>query len=344
MVDYARHRHGFTHHEYLDADAVHNDTEWKDKALGLKLCDVLQADDAGSRLTSYDLDEVSSPNTPSKSASFAVSLQRHQEAQEDTLRLMHTHFRVIDGSISLDARISLDEFVEIVSIPQLSLLVLRFFTYMDRHNFEGFPFRTFATTMSVPSAEGDVAAKKELSFTLCDLNDDGFVDSAELTALLKDCRAQLGTLAVGLDDQGITLVVRRTFDAVDTERAKDVICRVFAMDIAKIVGYEAERRRLRRLDDAELEELRAEMHHGPLSLEKARGKGRARTFCPSIHFVVLQLLFYSDIQTAHSYAILIKDPYNYNFLYIADGPFLTISASSSALLPRLKLSLPFSLP
>ena len=158
--------------------------------------------------------KVASPNTPSKSASFAVSLLRHQEAQEeyaylslvthfseDTLRLMHTRFGVIDGSISLDARISLDEFAEIVSMPQSSLLVLRFFKYMDRHNLEGLTFRTFATTISVLCAEGDVAAKKELSFTLYDLNDDGFVDSDELTALLKDCRAHLGPLAAGLDDQ-----------------------------------------------------------------------------------------------------------------------------------------------
>ena len=101
-------------------------------------------------------------------------------------------------------------------------------------------------------------------------------------------------------DQGIARVVRRTFDAVDTEHAQkmsfaeysrfadsDRRCLApFSMDIAKLVGYEAERRRLRRLDDAELEEHSKELHHGPLSLEKAKGKGRARTFWPSIHFGV----------------------------------------------------------
>lgn len=254
------------------------------------------------------------PNTPSKSASFAVSLQRHQEAQEeyaylssithfseDTLRLMHTRFGVIDGSISLDARISLDEFAEIVSMPQSSLLVIRFFKYMDRHNLEGLTFRTFATTVSVLCAEGDVAAKKQLSFALYDLNDDGFVDSAELTALLKDCRAHLGPLAAGLDQQGIARVVRRTFDAIDTEHAQKMsfaeysrfadldsqrrCLAPFSMDIAKLIGYEAERRRLRRLDEAELERSK-ELHHGPLSLENPKGKGKARAFWPSMHFGV----------------------------------------------------------
>eukprot|EP00484_Ammonia_sp_Unknown_P028335 CAMPEP_0197027874 /NCGR_PEP_ID=MMETSP1384-20130603/7735_1 /TAXON_ID=29189 /ORGANISM="Ammonia sp." /LENGTH=284 /DNA_ID=CAMNT_0042456791 /DNA_START=161 /DNA_END=1015 /DNA_ORIENTATION=- len=244
-------------------------------------------------------------------AEFSKSLIEHQRAQdeyaylaqithfdEETLRLLHVRFNAIDSSIERDARVSLEEFAKIIQMPPKSILVSRFFKYMDTHNV-GLTFRIFATTMSILSEQAPLSEKIKLSFYLCDLNDDGYVDRAELADIIKDCLPELKPLE--LSEERIEEIVQNTFDQLQPSEPdkisfdeyseyilqhEDVGQRILApysLDISKLIEYEAESRRLRRYSmDSMLDKSMNGLHHGPLMTPKGSVKSRVRGMFPSI--------------------------------------------------------------
>ena len=232
---------------------------------------------------------------------FAKSLTQHQTQQdeyaylsnithfdEDTLRLLHVRFNAIDSSIVRDSRISLKEFAKIIKMSPDSILVTRFFKYMDGHNLGGLTFRIFATTMSILSKQASEIEKIKLSFYLCDLNDDGYIDRNELIDIIKDCLSEIEPLNVFkhyCDSMNyINIILQNTFKQMnisETETTKisfqqyyqfitnnnqykQRILSAFSIDINKLIQYEAESRRLVMISNKEIIDKNKILHHGPL--------------------------------------------------------------------------------
>ena len=254
-------------------------------------------------------------------ATFQESLLQHQSAEDEykylseithfdqeTLRLLYKRFCDIDGSIERDSRISLAEFAKIISMPADSILVFRFFKYMDVHSL-GLTFRIFACTMSILSRSASEMEKMKLSFSLYDQNDDGFIDKKEFINIITDCIDQLSPLS--LDTVQIEQIAENTLECIRSQRSVpgdgvqdgaesantdpdrisfDEYCRFvsqpenkrllapFSLDIAQLIKYESESRRLVRLNTMDMDPKT--LHHGPLSVENRK----FRAFLPSVHF------------------------------------------------------------
>jgi len=235
---------------------------------------------------------------------FQESLLQHQSAEdeykylseithfdENTLRLLHKRFCDIDGSIEKDSRISLAEFAKIIEMSPDSIVVSRFFKYMDVHSL-GLTFRIFACTMSILSRSASQMEKMKLSFSLYDQNDDGFIDRKEVTDIIADCLDELRPLT--LNEQQIEQIVENTFECVAPEIADRIsfqeYCRFvalpqnkrllapFSLDVAQLIEYEAESRRLLKYSE-EVTESRS-LHHGPLCVDNRK----IRDYLPSVHF------------------------------------------------------------
>ena len=232
---------------------------------------------------------------PEEHGNFTKSLIEHQEAQdeykylsnithfdENTLRLLHLRFNAIDCSIERDSRISLNEFAKIICMSPSSILVCRFFKYMDVHNLGGLTFRIFATTMSILSKKASQIEKIKLSFYLYDLNDDGYIDKNELYQIIKDCLPEINIFNHNNKhkDKYINIIIQNTFKQLkcdkkisfkqyqqfiinSNESIKKRILSPFSLDINKLIQYEAESRRLRRYSQESIS--KKELHHGPLS-------------------------------------------------------------------------------
>eukprot|EP01084_Bolivina_argentea_P104968 187911_1 len=237
---------------------------------------------------------------------FAKLLVQHQTAQdqyeylsnvthfdENTLRLLHVRFNAIDSSIERDSRISLDEFAKIIQMSPKSILVSRFFKYMDVHNL-GLTFRIFATTMSILSREASKTEKIKLSFHLCDLNDDGYIDKNELMCIITDCIQELKPLQINKEQ--INIIVENTFKKISNVEKNKIsfdeyfqfvskpknyrLLAPFSLDIDKLIQYEAESRRLIGFDEESMDTKI--LHHGPLSPEPDNKK--IRDYLPSVTF------------------------------------------------------------
>lgn len=236
---------------------------------------------------------------------FEKSLMQHQNEQDEytylsnithfdeaTLRLLHVRFNAIDGCIERDSRISFEEFAKIIEISPDSILLRRFFKFIEKEqNLGGLTFRTFASTMSVLSQHASEDEKIKLSFYLCDLNDDGFIDKNELFNLIKDCLMALKPPNIFkhyCKNESIDIILQNTLkqmNILQTEKEniqisfeqyhqfithknnlqyKQRILAAFSLDINKLIQYEAESRRLIMISNKEIIDKKKILHHGPL--------------------------------------------------------------------------------
>lgn len=92
-----------------------------------------------------DGDNVSGPPVEITGEQLQATLQKHKVAQEeyiylaklthfdeDTLRLLHLRFTRIDSTIEEDGVISMIEFASVLQVNESSLLLKRFFNFMDK--------------------------------------------------------------------------------------------------------------------------------------------------------------------------------------------------------------------
>jgi len=240
-----------------------------------------------------------------------VYLSNLTHFDEDTLRLLHVRFKSIDRCIEEDSRISLQEFAACIEMSPNSILVSRFFKYIDSHNL-GLTFRVFATTMSALCEQASIMEKIRLTFHLYDLNDDGHIDRDELTDLISDCITEMKPLQ--LTNECVQTIVNNTFDCVAHQEADRIsfeeyynfitsddrhihrFIQPFCLDVTKLIHYEAESRREKRYTSKSVSER--ELHHGYLFSFNAK-KG-IMPFMPDISIGIDRVNSIHDAQEIHS--------------------------------------------
>eukprot|EP01084_Bolivina_argentea_P242787 407190_1 len=116
---------------------------------------------------------------------FQKDLLKHQKEEEEydyltklttfnnhTLRLLKRRFDTIDQTIQQDGQISIEEFAQVLEMDCKSMLLRRFFKFMDKSSMGALNFRNFATALSLLSLEAPDEDKMKLSFFLYDIDDD----------------------------------------------------------------------------------------------------------------------------------------------------------------------------
>ncbi len=227
------------------------------------------------------------------SGEFIQNLEKHQKRQneygylakvthfdETTLQLLHLRFTRIDSSIEENGSISIGEFANVLGISSKSLLLKRFFNFMDRSDMGELNFRNFAMAMSMLSDKAPIEDKIELSFIMYDLNGDGKVDKEELKRMVI---AALEHVAMNLGNDQIDAIVENTFELADANRdgfidkeEYSVFCRnnprilqPYSVDVTQLIHYEQESRRHHRVPKTQYKPLT----HGPM---QAPSKGRLK--------------------------------------------------------------------
>lgn len=148
-----------------------------------------------------------------------------------------------------DGYISLQEFARILAVPEQSLLLQRFFKFMDKSDMGTLNFRNFAHTMSMLSIDASKEEKMKLSFFLYDINEDGFIDRTECKQMVT---AALGQIEMSLTTDQVDQIVQNTFEVTDTNKDDKIdfeeyceyckknprILQSFQVDISKLIQYE----------------------------------------------------------------------------------------------------------
>lgn len=141
---------------------------------------------------------------------------------------------------------------------------------MDKHDFGEISFRVFAITMSVLSDKAEFDEKCKLSFEVYDLNDDKVIDKIELKTLIMDllntAKGQdfMDPLLVKLinsNDYFVDKLIENTMKCFDLDNNGNItyqsyakfikknprLLQPFTLDIEKLLDYEAEQRRMKRI-------------------------------------------------------------------------------------------------
>ncbi len=192
----------------------------------------------------------------------------------ETLRLLHVRFLSIDKSIDKDARISLQELAKCINQSPSNILLTRFFKFMDNRQV-GLTFRIFATTMSILSIQASHSEKLKLSFSLYDLNDDGFIDKMELKELIMDSLKELKPLK--LSEDIVDIIIENTFDQIQCDKVDKIsfkeyceymqqpqnlrLLQYFSFDIKQLVKFEKDVRRRKMMRQESMKNKI--LHHGP---------------------------------------------------------------------------------
>ena len=156
---------------------------------------------------------------------FQRDLSRHQQTEEEyqyltklttfsatTLRLLKYRFDAIDQTIEADGQVSIEEFAKVLEMDPNSILIRRFFKYMDKSSMGSLNFRNFATALSSLNLTASDEEKIKLSFFLYDLNDDQQIDRDECTQMVK---LALNEINMKLSSKQIEVIVNNTFRETD---------------------------------------------------------------------------------------------------------------------------------
>ena len=194
---------------------------------------------------------------------------------QNTLRLLHLRFNHIltvcqnDDDEEVNAnKLSIDAMAEALGLPSDCILVRRLFGYMDEHGM-GLSFRVFARTMSVLSDKASFLEKCQLSFCLYDLKNDNVIDPSELKQLILDLMTTASdclhpSILKLLEDEEsdfVDALVANTLEQFELNEhgnvCYDSYCRFmqsnprllapYSLDIEKLIDYEAEQRRMKRI-------------------------------------------------------------------------------------------------
>ncbi|ETO29189.1 hypothetical protein RFI_07937 [Reticulomyxa filosa] len=192
----------------------------------------------------------------------------------NTLRLLHARFNGIDMSIHNDGVISMEEFARVLGVDRQSLLVQRFFHFIDKSDMGVLNFRNFAVAMSMlrtsyqtliktqktKSNEASPQEKMEFSFFLYDMNNDKLIDKEELRKMV--CSAS-EYIDMHLSEEQIEKLVNDTFLICDKDKNGVIdyneycafcqenprILQPFTIDVENLIQYELESRRKRPTSD-----------------------------------------------------------------------------------------------
>eukprot|EP01084_Bolivina_argentea_P265290 449617_1 len=175
----------------------------------------------------------------------------------------------IQNTNNVNIKLDINAMSLILGLPIDCILVKRFFNYMDEHRMHQLSFRVFARTMSILSDKASINEKCELSFNLYDLNNDGVIDKNELTLLINDLLLSAASfidpnlikLINNNSETFINILITNTMKEfnldingnisyesyLDYMRQNQRLLAPFTLDIEKLLDFESEKRRMKRI-------------------------------------------------------------------------------------------------